>query len=506
LIDTEIPESVTADSDIRHVAAIDLGSNSFHMLVVRIVHDDIQPLFKYKERVRLAEGLSEKNVLSDEAIQRGVAVLAKFADQLAPFDQCEVRAIATHTIRTARNRHQFLKAAAEVLPHNIEVVSGDEEARLVYLGVDATEQLQGNTLVIDIGGGSTEVVIGCEGEIKTGRSHAKGCVTYTDRYFKDGIDKRAYKRAKIAALQQIERFQSRFIQTGWNQVRATSGTAQALAMASTNLGFAEGVFTAKSIKEVRDLLLAGNWDHKAFKGISEQRMGVLIAGVAIMDAVFDSLSIEEAHFSSGALREGVLSEFGQHNDDLDTRTRSIQSLMSRYHIDNDQAQRVAKTASHFWNQLATPWGLPKFTKRYLKFAACTHEVGLNISASGLHKHSAYVVENSSLPGFSVEQQLLVATLVRLHRKRLKTELIPDLGIADEETILALVLILRLAALWHLNRHPESLPLPTLTTTKAGYSIELPKSYQEDNSLLVADLERESELCAQAGVELAIHFV
>lgn len=501
MIETEV-----ASSDIRYVAAIDLGSNSFHMLVVRIVHDDIQPLFKYKERVRLAEGLDSQNMLSDEAIKRGVSVLGNFAEQLAPIENCEVRVIATHTIRIARNRNQFLKEASQVLPYNIEVVSGDEEARLVYLGVNATEQLLGNTLVIDIGGGSTEVVIGCEGEIKAGRSHAKGCVTYTDRYFKNGFDKKSYKQAKIAAMQQIERFQSRFIQTGWNRVRATSGNAQALAMASSNLGFVDGCITPKSIKEVRDLLLAGHFTDKAFKDISEQRMTLLIAGVAIMDAVFDSLSIKEAHFCQGALREGVLSEFCQHADGLDTRTRSIHSLKSRYLIDSDQAYRVAETASQLWEQLATPWDLPKFTKRYLRFAAYTHEVGLNISASGLHKHSAYVVENSSLPGFSVEQQLLVATLVRLHRKRLKVELIPDLGVADRETILGLVLILRLATLWHLNRHSQAPEIPILKPTKSGYEVVLPKNFQSDNSLLVADLERESELCAQAGVELTLRFV
>ena len=501
MIDTE----VTA-SDIRHVAAIDLGSNSFHMLVVRIVHDDIQPLFKYKERVRLAEGLDSQNRLSSEAIHRGVAVLGKFAEQLTPFENCEVRVIATHTIRIARNRNEFLKAASQVLPYNIEVVSGDEEARLVYLGVNATEQLQGNTLVIDIGGGSTEVVIGCEGDIKTGRSHAKGCVTYTDRYFKNGIDKKSYKQAKIAAMQQLERFQSRFIQTGWSQVRATSGTAQALATVSTNLGYSDGVITPKSIKAIRDLLIAGKESNKAFKGVSEQRMMVLIAGVAIMDAVFESLCIEEARFSAGALREGVLSEFDQHDDGLDTRSRSVQSLMLRYLIDNDQAERVAHTAGRFWDQLASSWNLPAFTRRYLKFAALTHEVGLNISASGLHKHSAYVVENSTLPGFTVEQQQLVAAIVRLHRKRLRIETIPALGIASEETILALVLILRLATLWHVNRHPQAPELPILKATKSGYEVELPESYQEDNSLLVADLERESELCAQAGVELTLCFV
>ncbi len=224
----------------RHFAAIDLGSNSFHMLVVRKLHDDVQHLFKHKERVRLAQGLDAKNNLSDEAIERGVAVLKTFAEQLTSFPNCTVRVVGTHTLRVAKNRSEFLALARQVFPYDIEIISGQEEARLVHLGVSSSEHLVGDTLVIDIGGGSTEVALGRESSIELGRSHTMGSVSFTEAFFKKGVDKASYKRAKLYAQQQLERFSAHFSAIGWNQVRCTSGTAQAIALASENIGFEAG--------------------------------------------------------------------------------------------------------------------------------------------------------------------------------------------------------------------------------------------------------------------------
>lgn len=497
----------TTNDRIRHIAAVDLGSNSFHMLVVRIVHGDVQTLFKYKERVRLAEGLDAQNQLSDEAIERGVAVLKNFASQLAPLESCEVRVVGTHTLRVAVNRQKFLSEAAKVFPYTIEVIRGQEEARLVYLGVAETEELDGNTLVIDIGGGSTEIVIGANGEMLLGRSHAMGCVSYTHRFFVETVDKKTYKQAKIGAQQQIERFVAVFRKLGWSQVRITSGTAQALVSANTNLKGESTDLTLDGIRALRDLLLDGSQDHKIFKEINEERKFVLLGGLAIMDAVFESLVIEKASFSAGALREGVLREARKQSDDLsvDTRTRSIDSLMARYHVDKDQALRVEATSLRMWDQVAGPWKLKHFTRRYLRYAALTHEIGLDINSSGLHKHSAYILENSNLLGFSVEQQLLIAAVIRQHRKRLRSELIPELLLAPASTTLQLIRVLRLAIIWHINRHPEAPELPILELEGDELTLRLPAEYVEQLPLLVADLEREIELCQQAGIVMKLTF-
>lgn len=489
----------------KHFAAIDLGSNSFHMLVVRVLHDDVQPLFKHKERVRLAEGLDAKNQLSEEAIDRAVAVLATFAEQLKPFPQCDVRVVGTHTLRIAKNRDLFLDRARQVFPYDIEVVSGQEEARLVHLGVSSSEHFAGKTLVIDIGGGSTEVALGAEGGLQLGRSHAMGCVSFTKSFFNDGVDKLSYKRAKLYAGLQLERFSTQFIVAGWLQVRCTSGTAQAIAQAAENLGFAPRHITPKAIKALRKLVLKGDMTDKAFKGISQQRLDIFPAGLAILDAAFESLEIEEAQFSSGALREGLLHELTEKGPHLDTRARSIQSLMARYHVDTQQAERVAMSATAFWEQLAPALRLPRFTRKYLEYAALTHEIGLNISSSGLQKHSSYILENSNLAGFSLEQQHLVAMMVRLHRKRIKRSLLTDLNMLSRKRIVALILMLRIAAVWHLNRHPEYPELPTIAFDHDSLTMTLNAELKDTFPLLVADLEREAFYWEQFGIQTSLQF-
>ena len=498
--------STPEQTQVRHLAAIDLGSNSFHMLVVRVVHDDVQQLFKYKERVRLAEGLDAKKRLSDGSIEFGVSVLRNFAEQLKPLEECEVRVVATHTLRVAQNRQRFLAEARKVFPYPIEIVSGQEEARLVYLGVNETEHLDGNTLVFDIGGGSTEIAIGSGGEILIGRSHTMGAVSFTRRFFDDGINKKAFKRAKIAAMQQLERSTPVFNKQSWDHVRATSGTAQAIISASEGLGYPSNTLSLESVRQIRELILEEQWDSRVFKNITPERQQVMVGGIAVMEAILEGLHISEATFSSGALREGVVSEVLSQGGAADRRTRSIDSLLLRYHVDTEHAERVSQSALRFWDQLAGSWNFTPALRGFLDYAARVHEVGLNISSSGMHKHSAYIVENSNLPGFGLEHQQLLAALVRLHRKRLRFDLVPELQLLPEQELRGLVLALRLAVVWHMNRNPNPPDLPLLHTEGKKLRLELPRSFSEDYPLLVADLERESELCAQAKIKLVLDLV
>lgn len=494
------------ESDTQHFAAIDLGSNSFHMLVVRKLHDDVQTLFKHKERVRLAEGLDAKHNLSDQAIERGVAVLKTFAERLKPIENCVVRVVGTHTLRVAKNRAEFLTQARAVFPYNIEIISGHEEARLVHLGACSAEHLTGNTLVVDIGGGSTEVALGRERSLELGRSHTMGSVTFTEMFFKEGVDRGSYKRAKLYAQQQLERFSAHFVAIGWKEVRCTSGTAQAIAQASENLGFEPQEITAESVKMLRKLAIKDELSSRVLKGISGERASLFVGGLAILDAVFSILNVEQAKFSAGALREGLISEFLSAGDQLDTRTRAIRSLMARYHVDVAHAERVAETALNLWRQVAPELRLPLFTKRYLQYAALTHEIGLNISSSGLQKHSAYIIEHSNLPGFSLDQQRLVALMVRLHRKKIKSSLVTNLGMISKRHAVGLILLLRLAVLWHLSRNPDVPEPPTVEFDGSKLRLHIDASVGEEYPLLLADLEREEAYCEQFGLDTRIEYL
>jgi len=489
----------------RHFAAVDLGSNSFHMVVVRELHGDLQTLFKHKERVRLASGLNSDDYLDEDAIERGVAVLKIFAEQLLPLDNIDVKVIGTHTLRQAKNRGQFLRAAAEVFPFPIEVISGQEEARLIYLGVAQTEQLTGNTLVIDIGGGSTEIAIGNGMDIQFAKSHQMGCVSFTQRFFEKGITKKSFKKAKLAARQRLERFEELFRRIGWDHVRISSGTAQAVATIAQNLdGEFEGV-TPAHIQKVKDILLSDEGSD-FFKSVSDERQGVLAAGVAILEAIFDALNIKEAEFSSGALREGVFFEMTTQDGGNNTRQNATLSLMQRYHVDEQHAERVRDTALYLWDTLAPRWKLPVFTRKFLGYAGLLHEIGLDINSSGMQKHSAYIMENSTLPGFSFEQQMLVAAIIRQHRKRIKLELIPDIKLADSKTIFSLIMLLRLAIILHLNRHPsQDLPLH-LEIDAQNITLYLPASAIETHPLIVADIESEISYLVNVGKIIKLNFI
>lgn len=479
----------------QHFAAIDLGSNSFHLVIVRVLKGDLQTLFRHKERVRLASGLSKDNILSTDAIERGVEVLKLFAEQLAPIKDCHVMAVATHTLREAINRRDFLAAASAVFPYPIEIISGQEEARLIYNGVAHDEQLDGNTLVIDIGGGSSEIAIGQGTDVLIARSHQMGCVSFTDLFFEQGIDPQGYQSAKLLARQRLERFEQMFCRIGWQHVRITSGTAQAIVMAATALDDQFNHLTLSHLLAVKQHLFEQP-DHPIFAELTPERVGVLAAGLAIMEAIYEALNISSAVFSASALREGLLYEALETDDQLTIRGNSCQSLMQRYHVDSEHAERVSHTVTALWQLAQVPWQLPPKSLKFLNFAALLHEVGLNINASGLHKHSAYIVANSNLPGFSYEQQQLVASLIRQHRKRLRPDLLPDLQLANDITQKRLVVILRLAVIWHLSRHPLPPPTPVIQWHDLGIDLLLNDTFREDYPLLVADLQREQALCAE----------
>ncbi len=476
-------------------AAIDLGSNSFHMVIARVVDGAMQVLGRLKQRVHLADGLDMNNVLSEEAIQRGLGCLALFAERLQGFSPSNVTIVGTHTLRQAVNAEDFLRRAAEVIPYPIEVISGHEEARLIFMGVEHTQPEKGRKLVIDIGGGSTELVIGEDFEPKLVESRRMGCVSFANLYFPNGeISRENFRRARLAAAQKLETLAWQYRLLGWQYALGASGTIKAACEVLQAMGEKEKLISPERLELLYDEVIK----HKSFSalslpGLSEERQAVFVPGLAILCGVFDALAIRELRLSDGALREGVLYEMEGRFRHQDIRSRTAQSLANHYNIDSDQARRVLETTDQLWEQwrdqnprLANPQ-----LAALLRWAALLHEVGLTINHSGMQRHSAYILQNTNLPGFNQDQQLLLATLVRYHRKAVKTDDLPRFTLFKKKQIVPLVFLLRLGTLLNNQRQATNRPERlTLTTQDGHWTLRFPAGYFSQNTLVQLDLERE----------------
>ncbi|MDU4093546.1 MAG: exopolyphosphatase [Pantoea sp.] len=476
-------------------AAIDLGSNSFHMVIARVVDGAMQVLGRLKQRVHLADGLSADNVLSEDAIQRGLSCLALFAERLQGFNASNVTIVGTHTLRQASNAEDFLRRAAEVIPYPIEVISGHEEARLIFMGVEHTQPERGRKLVIDIGGGSTELVIGEDFEPKLVESRRMGCVSFANLYFPGGaISQENFRRARLAAAQKLETLAWQYRLLGWQYALGASGTIKAACEVLQAMGEKERQVTPERLEMLYEEVLK----HKSFAalslpGLSEERKTVFVPGLAILCGVFDALAIRELRLSDGALREGVLYEMEGRFRHQDIRSRTAQSLANHYNIDSDQARRVLETTDELWQQwrdqnprLANPQ-----LAALLQWAALLHEVGLTINHSGMQRHSAYILQNTNLPGFNQDQQLLLATLVRFHRKAIKSDELPRFTLFKKKQILPLVFLLRLGTLLNNQRQATTRPERlALTTDEGHWTLRFPAGYFSQNTLVQLDLERE----------------
>ena len=476
-------------------AAIDLGSNSFHMVIARVVDGAMQVLGRLKQRVHLADGLDANNVLSEEAIQRGLSCLALFAERLQGFSASNVTIVGTHTLRQAVNAEDFLQRAAEVIPYPIEVISGHEEARLIFMGVEHTQPEKGRKLVIDIGGGSTELVIGEDFEPKLVESRRMGCVSFANLYFPNGeISRENFRRARLAAAQKLETLAWQYRLLGWQYALGASGTIKAACEVLLAMGEKEKLITPERLERLYDEVMK----HRSFAalslpGLSEERKAVFVPGLAILCGVFDALAIRELRLSDGALREGVLYEMEGRFRHQDIRSRTAQSLANHYNIDSEQARRVLETTDQLWQQWRdqNPRMANPQLSALLKWAAMLHEVGLTINHSGMQRHSAYILQNTNLPGFNQDQQLLLATLVRYHRKAVKTDELPRFTLFKKKQIVPLVFLLRLGTLLNNQRQATTRPERlTLTTDEGHWTLRFPAGYFSQNTLVQLDLERE----------------
>ncbi|HXH65227.1 MAG TPA: exopolyphosphatase [Mariprofundaceae bacterium] len=491
------------------VAAVDLGSSSFHMIVARV--QEGQPLLildRLREMVRLREGLDADNNITPEVQERALACLQRFGQRLKGLPPSNVRVVGTNTLRHAEKAHGFLQEAEKALGHPIQVISGDEEARLIYLGVARSLGFdEQKRLVIDIGGGSTECIIGQGLETRDRESLAMGCVSYTRRFFADGgIHKKAYKEAEIAALRELQEIIRRFTSLGWQAAVGAAGTIRAVAQIAGQCGWSsDGVITREAVDLLRKRMLEfDRIDALDIPGLSSERKLVFPGGLAVLRAAFKALNIDRMTAADGGLREGVLYDLLGRNDQEDMREQTVRGMKGRYLVDEVHAGYVNDVAARLFQQACDDrwplgdgeWGL------YLSWAATLHEAGLAVSHSQYHKHGAYLLANSDMSGFSQREQRLLAFLVGSHRRKLNLSDLQALSEAERKPALRLCVLLRLAVLLTRNRIPNYLPDFSVAAGNERIALQFPDGWLDEHPLTRVDLEQERGLLQPAGVVLA----
>jgi exopolyphosphatase/guanosine-5'-triphosphate,3'-diphosphate pyrophosphatase len=489
------------------VAAVDLGSNSFHMVVARLDQGRLQIIDRLREPVRLGEGLTPDKRLTPEVAQRALDCLARFGQRLGPLPPALVRVVGTNTLRQVRDGGEFLRAAEQALGHEVDVIAGREEARLIYAGVaHGLPAGDERRLVVDIGGGSTEVIIGQGMDPLERESLFMGCVSMTRQFFADGsINERSMAQAITAAGIEVHPLRNRYRQLGWDQAVGSSGTIKSIAKVVQAAGWCDSGISRAALNKLRKALIkADHVDKLKVEGLTDDRRPVIPGGVAVLAAIFEGLEIEHMAVSDEALREGLLYEMLGQIRHEDIRERTVQSLMQRFDVDTEQAGRVERTALALLDQVADSWALSNPEDRQmLAWAARLHELGLAIAHGSHHKHCAYVLANADLPGFSRQDQALLASLVRGHRRKLSPTLFNGYQEPVASSVLRLTLLLRLAVLLHRGRNVETRELPALSVDDNALHLAFPQGELEERPLTLAELAREADYLNNVGYELGI---
>ncbi len=494
------------DGDL--LASVDLGSNSFHMVVARYLLGQLRIVDRLRETVRLAEGLDGRGGLNSAVRQRAIECLSRFGQRVRDIPPQRVRAIATNTVRRLAQPQSFLVPAEGALGHAIEVVAGREEARLVYLGVAHAQPSKPGELrlVIDIGGGSTECIIGSGFEAIERESLQLGCVGSTRRFFPSGkLSKKKWRDGLTEATAEFQQFTGTYRALGWHEVIGSSGTNKAIGEICAAMKLTKGAVTAEALPQVRDRLLqADHIDDIDLPSLSPERRPVIAGGVLVLEAAFAALDLQRMQVSKAAMREGILYDMVGRGGAHDPRDASVDALMVRYAIDKKQAARVEGSLMQLFDQVAKSWALDADDRVMLARAARLHELGLVIAHSQYHMHGSYVVENSDIAGFSQQQQRYLAALIRTHRRGIPKsafDAVPDRLFTSARRSAAL---LRLAVLLH--RSHENGEIPRLDLKADGYQLTLTvsKRWLEARPLVKADLH--GELQDMAGLGIQFHIV
>jgi len=477
------------------------------MVVARLEHGHLSLIDRIREMVRLGAGLDQKGELAEDAIQRALECLGRFRERLQNLHADSVRAVGTNTLRKTRDRESFLNRAEAALGQPIDVISGMEEARLVYLG--AAHDLPAETdprLVVDIGGGSTELILGHGFAAERLESLYMGCVSISASFFPNArVTPSRFEMARLTARQELEPVAWRFRGQGWRRAYGTSGTIRASARMVSGEDNPSGIITRDGLRQLEASVLGcGDLARRRPPGLGEQRAPVYPGGLAILIEVFDALGIESMMAVDSALREGLLYDMIGRMTDEDIRERSVRSLQERFHVDTGHASRVAEVALSFLSQIRAPWDLGGDMPRLLLgWAARLHEIGLDIAHAKHHLHAAYLLQNADLAGFSAGEQLLLSTLVANHRRKFRPDLVEALPTSWRNRAVRLTVLLRLAVVMCRSRSPAPQPDVALKAGNAGLTMVFPAGWLDQHPLTLADLRQEMEYLAAAGMRLRV---
>lgn len=487
-------------------AAVDLGSNSFHLLVARREHGELRVIDRIKEMVRLGGGLDVEGNLDPVIQDRAFACLARFGQRLRGIPAENLRAVGTQTFRRMKNANSFLMIAETGLGCSIDIIAGREEARLIYLGV--TQGVPGHEkrrLVIDIGGGSTELVIGEGLEPMEMESLQYGCVSLTRQFFGDGrITVKRWKKAVRSVMADLQELRVRYLSTGWESAVGSSGTIKAVEEICRQHGWIEKDINADALHMLRDRLLEFETiDSVRLPGLSERRHPVLIGGMVMLHACFKVLEIESIRVSPYALREGVLQDLLGRMEHHDPRAKTIDAFMSRYSVDREQVERVKETALKACDKIADGMFLRPIHRQLLGWASDLHEIGLGISHSQYHIHSGYLVENSDMTGFTRQEQLFLAALVRNHRRTIPKNFTDQLPTRLHEPLRMTLFCLRFACILSRSRESQAIPPFRLSGGDNRITASFPAKWSESHPLTLFDLQQEARDLYSIGLQFRV---
>ena len=501
-----MPEPDDANMNQNLVAAIDLGSNSFHMIIARSEQHEVRPVERFGEKIQLAAGLDQDGNLGSEAMQRGLDCLRKFAQYINKMPTSRVKIVGTNTLRQARNKEDFVHQAETILGHRIDIIPGREEARLIYLGVSHTQSDDHERrLVVDIGGGSTEFIIGERFEPKLLESLHMGCVSWSCRYFPQGhITARAFHNAYYAARIELMNIEQAYRQMGWSESIGSSGSIKSVQQIIQYHLLQGDQITRQALEQLkRECISLKHTNNLHFQGLKWERQAIFPAGLAILTAVFDAFGIESMNYSDGALREGVLYDMVGRNHHEDVRRRTIDALLSRYNADRPQADRVQKHVYNCFDQVAEDWSLSKEKRGLLGDAALLHEIGLTISHTQFHKHGAYLIKNTDLLGFTSHEQKQLALLIRGHRRGLPLTSLAEWSPKENQMLIQLTMLLRIAILLNQIRINDKLPEYQLAAGNHSLSVTFPQNWLQQHPLTATSFQQEQLAFHAAGYQLSI---
>lgn len=493
------------DGDL--VAAVDLGSNSFHMVVARHMLGQMRIIDRIKEHVQLADGLDAERNLNPDVARRALECLAQFGQRLAHVKTGNARVVATNTIRTMKDSAAFILQAEKAIGHRIEVIAGREEARLIYLGVahDKPPKKKTKRLVIDIGGGSTEFVIGRGFEIIERESLQMGCIANIQRFFPERLcDARQWGQAKTRLIADMQPFAQTFRDFGWKEAYGASGTIRALSEIAAARGLSDGTLDLKILQALRrELVAAGRFSAIRWPQISSSRRKSIAGGLLALEAAFEALAIESIKTSDYALREGALFDMLGRNREYDPRRDSVKALQVRYAIDTEQASRVEQYCLKLFDQVRKYWDLAAADRDALSWACKLHEIGLAIAHSQHHHHGAYLIENTDIAGFSKTEQHFIAIIVRNQRRSIHFKSL--LALTEDRAVTALrcALLLRLSVLFYRSHAEESIPRLSLQAERSKLTLVISRRWLDKHPLTRADLDSERAYLKNAAINLAI---